>query len=1291
MVDFITIRKKKTPGRKNSWDIFPVFRVRPSKDLMTRGHAFYAVWDEENNIWSKDEDDVRRLVDEMIWKYYEENKNDDCEWNLKTLDDFDSHQWEVWQRYVKSLPDRYTELDTKVIFSNSEIHKEDYVSRHLDYPLEDGEPKVYNEMMDVLYSPSERQKLEWAIGAVFRGDSTWIQKFIVLYGGPGTGKSTVLNIIQELFDGYYSVFNSKKLGSSSAQFSLESFISNPLVAIQHDGDLSKIEDNTRLNSIVSHEIMTVEEKYKTAYPMKFRTFIFMGTNKPVKITDAKSGIMRRLIDVSPTGEKIPYEKYEQMISQIHFELGKIANHCIKVYDKLGDSFYSNYIPKSMMGITNDFYNFIVDNYDFFAVENSEEMPLSTAWRRYNEYVQEANMSYPFSKRIFKDELKNYYKEFREHTNYGWNIYYGFRSEMFDDDRELKKDILEMGEGWLKFDRSVSLFDSQFSSCPAQYATQDGTPVTKWENVNRTLSDILTTRLHYVRVPENLIVIDFDIKDSEGNKDPEANLKAAEKWPMTYAEFSKSQAGIHLHYYYNGDVSRLSRIFDKDIEVKVFTGNSSLRRMLTRCNDIPIATISSGLPLKEEKPVLNDIQIRSEKSLRHQIIRNLKKEIHPYTKPSIDMIYKILEDAYNSDLKYDVTDMRPDIQQFALSSTHQALNCLKIVNKMHFCSEESSDNRDDGYSDDPIVFFDVEVFKNLFIVCWKKAGKENKCQGMINPKPEDIEQIVKMKLVGFNNRRYDNHILYAKMMGYTEKQLFQLSQRIIDGEDRSALFNEAYNLSYTDIYNFLAAGRKMSLKKWEIKLGIHHQELGLPWDQAVPETRWKKVMEYCYNDVIATEAVWDANQADWKAREILADLAGLTVNDTTNQCTTKIIVGNDRNPQAQFVYTDLSKIFPGYRYDSFGIPKEEYKQGAKIVSGKSIYLGEDPGEGGRVYANPGIWYNVALLDIQSMHPNSLIQLNAFGDKYTARFKEIVQARIFIKHGDYEDAKKILDGKLAKYLDDPEQAKSLAEALKTAINSVYGLTSAKFPNKLKDPRNIDNIVAKRGALFMMNLQYEVEKRGYSVVHIKTDSIKIADADDGIIQFCMDYAKKYGYIFEHEATYSKMCLVNEAVYIAKYSEPHKDKVTGNDIWWTATGAQFQVPYVFKTLFSHEPVTFEDLCETKSVSTALYLDMNENLPEGDHDYHFIGKVGQFTPILPGRGGGVLLREGRNKFDAVAGTKKVGKVAAGEPDIYYWLESEVVRQLNKQDDVDRSYYNQMVDEAIETISKYGDFEQFVA
>ena len=154
--------------------------------------------------------------------------------------------------------------------------------------------------------------------------------------------------------------------------------------------------------------------------------------------------------------------------------------------------------------------------------------------------------------------------------------------------------------------------------------------------------------------------------------------------------------------------------------------------------------------------------------------------------------------------------------------------------------------------------------------------------------------------------------------------------------------------------------------------------------------------------------------------------------------------------------------------------------------------------------------------------------------------------------------------------------------------------------------------------------------------------------------------------------------------------------------------------------------MCEAKSVSTALYLDMNEDLPDvtgyekeldkfrkmenqdgtylygpdanddysddlkakiaKGHNYHFVGKVGQFCPIKSGCGGGILLRETLNK-----NTGEKGYAAATGSKGFRWMESEMVRTLNKHDDIDRSYYDKMVDDAVESISSYGDFEWFVS
>lgn len=1334
MIDFLMISTRST--KRGVIEIYPKFIIKKSSDLMIRGGDFYAIWLEDRGLWSTDEQDALQLIDRELDRYAEENrKNFDSSVKVLHMWDSESGMIDSWHKYCqKQMRDSFHMLDEKLIFSNTPTNKKDYASKKLKYPLEEGTINAYDKLMSTLYSETEREKIEWAIGSIVCGDSKKLQKFMVLYGAAGTGKSTVLNIIQQLFDGYYSVFDAKALGSSSNSFALEAFKSNPLVAIQHDGDLSRIEDNTRLNSLVSHELMTVNEKFKSTYANRFKCFLFMGTNKPVKITDAKSGLIRRLIDVSPSGDKLSPKEYKTVMKQIEFELGAIAYHCQNVY-LANPGMYDDYIPVAMLGASNDFYNFIIDSYHVFKKEDGTT--LKASWEMYKTYCDEAKVPFPFSQRIFKEELKNYFRDYKERFNLddGTRVrsyYIGFRTEKFEEQTISEKE--EPEQKLIKFKAQPSVFDKECADCPAQYATSSEIPTSKWEKVKTKLSSIDTSKLHYVKVPENHIVIDFDIPDKDGNKSFELNLKEASKWPPTYAELSKSGQGIHLHYIYAEDPAKLSRIYDDHIEVKVFNGKSSLRRKLTKCNNLPIATINSGLPLKGEKQVINFEGVKSEKGLRTQIKRNLNKEYHPATKPSIDFIYKILEDAYVSDLHYDVTDMRNAVLAFAASSTHQADYCIKLVNKMQFKSaDQSSGTKNDAAK---LVFYDVEVFPNLFLVNWKIEGEGKPVVRMINPTSAEIEELMRFRLVGFNCRRYDNHILYARLMGYTNEQLFSLSNRIINGS-ANCFFGEAYNVSYTDVYDFCS--KKQSLKKWEIELGIHHQELGLPWDQPVPEEMWTKVAEYCDNDVIATEAVFNARKADFTARQILADVAGMTVNDTTNSLTTKIIFGNNRKPQDQFNYRFMGEVTPDCEpwtitedmvlYDHLG--DENFtlfnKDGKPVFpgytfeGGKSIYRGEEVGEGGYVYAEPGMYSNIALLDIASMHPSSIVAEELFGPEYTKRFNEILQARIAIKHKEFDKAKKMLNGALAKYLTDEAAAADLAQALKIAINSVYGLTSASFDHPFRDNRNKDNIVAKRGALFMVNLKHEVQRRGFIVAHIKTDSIKIPDATPEIIQFVMDYGKQYGYNFEHEATYDRMCLVNDAVYIAKYKD---GKHAGE---WTATGTQFQVPYVFKKLFSKEPIEFEDMCETKSVTSALYLDMNEGLPDvselekelerivkrakefgvtmdlsgnsGDaeldplvkeiakgHNYHFIGKVGQFCPIKPGCGGGILLRETENKK-----TGEKGYAAATGSKGFRWLESEMVRELGKENDIDRTYYNNLVDEAVKSLSSYGDFERFVA
>ena len=1242
-MDFYEIKERAL--KSGTTEVRPAWRVHRFKDLMVRGKSFYAVYNPETHFWSTDEYDLMRIVDADVTRRFQEasKRVDGSVWP-RYLGDYDSKTYADYKAWMSKLPDVHHPLDSKILFADQTPRREDYVTRTLSYSLSSDPCPAYEELMSTLYDPDEREKLEWGIGSIFTGDSSQIQKFFVLYGSAGSGKSTVLNLISRLLEDHIAMFDAAALGRPSDQFALEPFKSNPRVAIQHDGNLARIKDNSRLNSLISHEPMVMNEKGKSLYTFKSEAMLFVGTNLPVRITDSKSGLTRRLIDVTPSGRKVDSLRYKEIMSRVEDERGAIVKHCMDLYKAKGRLYYDDYKPISMMSKTNSIFNFL----DFYRDELDDEngIPLKRIYAMYKEYSQTYSdgTMYPMYK--FKDEIRDYFEEFHDRRmidgSYRRKVYKGLLKSKFSQGEKTESPIPD----WTEMKEQASYLDELYKDRPAQYANDNGLPTKRWDDVTTTLKDLDTRKEHYVLVPEKDVVIDIDL-----DKSLVRCLDEARRWIPSYAELSRSGGGVHIHYRYSGDPSELSRMVRPGVECKVYSGKSALRRRLTKCTSHKgLTTVEDGyLPVKE-KPLIRQEVMQNEKSIRNLIERNLRKEIHPGTKPSIDFIMKVLTDAKESGMDYDVSDMRQKVLTFAMKSTHQADYCIKLVQEMPFSSESDHEETYEEPDDDTPIIYDVEVFPNLFLVNWKVRGSD-KIQRMINPTPNEISDLVERKLVGFNNRRYDNHILYGRILGYSNIQLYHLSRKIINNLIKEG-FREAYNLSYTDIYDF--AAKKQSLKKWEIELGIHHKELGLPWDEPVPEEMWEEVAAYCDNDVIATEKVWDHLEADWEARQILAAISGLPVNSSTNKLTTQIIFQGQRDTQKYLQYTDLSEMFPGYKY--------EY--------GKSTYRGEEVGEGGYVYAEPGHHENVALLDIASMHPTSIENLQLFGP-YTKRYSELKKARILIKHKELDEARKILNGALAPYLDDDSNLDALAYALKIALNSTYGLTAAKFDNPLRDPRNVDNIVAKRGALFMVDLKHFVQEKGYTVAHIKTDSIKIPNADDRIISEVFEFGKKYGYTFEHEATYDRMLLVNDAVYIAH----DKDG-------WHATGKQFQEPVVFKTLFSGDPLDLEDVAQTRSVTTRMFLEF------GEDDRKFVGRVGSFVPVVPGTpGAGRLVRE--NHRTDKDGNKVISYGDVGGCKGYLWIDYEDAGD-DWRSKLDNRYGRGLVDAALGQIRKYTDVDAFL-
>lgn len=927
MLDFVQ------PRINSKGKAYADFNIDKYSDLMIKGGEFYAMYNEQTGMWITKKTPCSKLIDTKIKEFA-----DGTGVSYLSMRVNGDKQWDEFLKYCKKLDDNAKPLDNKIIFKNQKTSREDYASKTLPYELQEGECKAWDELIGTLYSPTEREKLEWAIGAILTGDSKNIQKFVVMYGKHGTGKSTILNIIAMLTEGYNTTFDSEALGDQRNSFSLEAFADDPLVGIEHDGDLSRITTNTRLNMIISHEKIRINEKFKRTYHLKLHTFLFMGTNSPVKITDSKSGLIRRLIDVYPSGNTIPPKRYKELIKQVEFELGAIAYHCIKVYESLGIDYYYDYKPSQMLKFTNDVYDFMTDNYELIKNEihnNGDFIYANFLWDKFKAWAEENNIyMVNMTMRKFRNDVAGYFDRFEQrYKGIYWGVFIGLKTGMFKEleDDEVKNEnneqVIDIPSDiypeWLQLKEQPSNFDILEAESIAQYTSDDESrPKNKWENCKTKLKDINTRKLHFVKpTDEHHMFVDFDIKDENGNKSLQKNIdKAIELGlPPTYAEASKSGGGLHLHYIYDGDINDLSYILSDNVEIKTYPSDkgNAMRRKLTICNDLPIVHISSGLPFKEKKGANNGVfdmkYYKNDKDIRKTLVKCMKKQFNGgHTITNVSYAKYILENLYASGLSYDVSDMKPLMIDFASGSTNQATKCLELVADMKFCSKDSEDIKDmvvvydNGPEFDkeaPIVFFDVEIFVNVFIVCYKFMDKPEVVK-LINPTPEDIKKMMSFKLIGFNNLGYDNHMLYARMQGYSNRALYDLSKRIIGGtneEKRSATFAGAKNLSYTDVYDFSI--KKQSLKKWQIELDLHHLENSYPWDEPLAEEHWDEVATYCANDVISTEAVFKHLSTDWKARQILSDLSGLSVNESTNKHTLAIVFGGEKHPM--LVYTDLA--------------------------------------------------------------------------------------------------------------------------------------------------------------------------------------------------------------------------------------------------------------------------------------------------------------------------------------------------------------------------------------------------
>ena len=116
------------------------------------------------------------------------------------------------------------------------------------------------------------------------------QKFFIITGVGGSGKSTFLNLIKQIFDNDYA---SLSLTDLSCEYKLAAGVSKRLIC----SDELNAEDlnSSIIKTITSKQGYTVNPKFVAPYEVTFQSSFIFCCNKPPRLNINDSGIMRRIV------------------------------------------------------------------------------------------------------------------------------------------------------------------------------------------------------------------------------------------------------------------------------------------------------------------------------------------------------------------------------------------------------------------------------------------------------------------------------------------------------------------------------------------------------------------------------------------------------------------------------------------------------------------------------------------------------------------------------------------------------------------------------------------------------------------------------------------------------------------------------------------------------------------------------------------------------------------------------------------------------------------------------------
>lgn len=185
----------------------------------------------------------------------------------------------------------------------------------------------------------------------------------------------------------------------------------------------------------------------------------------------------------------------------------------------------------------------------------------------------------------------------------------------------------------------------------------------------------------------------------------------------------------------------------------------------------------------------------------------------------------------------------------------------------------------------IYVFDSEVYKNYYCIGFKEVGTDNRLVFELPFLKEDkvkIKRLVKTnKIIGFNSINYDIPILSAALSGRDERQLKNISDKIIKNNIKWWVTLRNLNVSVVDMDSHIdlveVAPGKASLKMYGGRLHSKRmQSLPIHFDAVLTDAEKQSIKNYMLNDLQVTEDLYNALKKPLDLRSQISKEIGVDV-------------------------------------------------------------------------------------------------------------------------------------------------------------------------------------------------------------------------------------------------------------------------------------------------------------------------------------------------------------------------------------------------------------------------------